>query len=450
MVSPANSDEDSVFTDAEEQNRRVDGGPGGRATRRISVQERVHGLERPPASPSMSQKRRRVSSHGHQPSAGLDDLALSQIKGLIETGNAVVIHKLEKLEAKFESLEKRLSILEHDSFETAARTDTTERKIEHLESENRALRDQLTSIDTNIRQDSLILKSNDFGQRSVDEDVEEKAIRTLNAKFEWLNLKRSDIQVAHRLQTDNTVICKFMQRSIRDRIYDGRFRQNTREAGNRLFITESLSAPNREIMNILLSAKREGRIYTCFTRRGCPFFKETFTSSSRRATSLQQLQPLLDAPLPRPTQPPVTRSAGPREGRGGGRAGGVWRGGPPPGAAGPGADRPPPGGAGWADRLPPGGAGRVEPLVIPPAAGAPRAPVPDVSAADPAGGAAGGDAPVAPAGPAVGGPGGGGDTVDPDEPPSRSSVPERGTVAPGRDGDASLADAPPPPPPPDQ
>ena len=444
MVTPVNSDEDSVFTDAEEQSRRVDSDPGSRATRRISVQERVQGLERPPASPSMSQKRRRVSSHGHQPSAGLDDLALTQIKGLIESGNAVVIHKLEKLEAKFESLERRLSILEHDTFETATRTDTVERKIEHLEAENRALRDQLTSMDTNIRQDSLILKSNDFGRRGADEDIEEKAISTLNAKFDWLKLKRSDVQVAHRLQTDNTVICKFMQRSIRDRIYDGRFQQNRREAGNRLFITESLSAPNREIMNSLLSAKKEGRIYTCFTRRGCPFFKETFSSSSRRVTSLQQLQPLLDAPLPRPGQPPVTRSAGPREGRGGGRASGVRRGDPPSGAV-RGADRPPPGGAEREDMPLTGGAGGVERPAVPPIAGVPWAPepVPGVSAADPAGGGASGAPPTAPAAPAVGGPGDG-DTVDPDVPPTRTSVPEQGTVSPGRGGDASVADAPPP------
>ena len=60
MVMPVNCDEDPVFTDAEEQNRRVNGSPGS-ATRRISVQERVRGLERPLASPSMSQKRRRVA-----------------------------------------------------------------------------------------------------------------------------------------------------------------------------------------------------------------------------------------------------------------------------------------------------------------------------------------------------------------------------------------------------
>ena len=57
------------------------------------------------------------------PSAGLDDLALTQIKGLIEAGNTTVIQKLERLEARLASFENRLDKIEHDGFETASKTD---------------------------------------------------------------------------------------------------------------------------------------------------------------------------------------------------------------------------------------------------------------------------------------------------------------------------------------
>ena len=89
--------------------------------------------------------------------------------------------------------------------------------MEYLETENTAFRDQLTSIGTNFRQDSLILKSNEFGQRNADEGVEEKVIRTLNAMFDCLGLKSSDVQASHLLQTDNTVICNFMYCQCRGR-----------------------------------------------------------------------------------------------------------------------------------------------------------------------------------------------------------------------------------------
>ena len=308
------SEEDSVFTDADEEPGRHLAGGGGRTGRRLSVSERVHNIERPSqAAPSVSQKRRRVSSHGQQPSAGLDELALSQIKGLIEAGNATVLLKLDRLEARLESFEKRLECLEHDGFENSTRTDRMERELTQLRQENLSLSDQVNSMDTNHRLDSLILKCQDFGRRNMDEDIEEKTRCILNSRFEWLSLSRHDLQVAHRLQADDTVICKFVRRSVRDQIYDSRFRQNTRDTGHRLFINESLSQQNRDIMNVLVSAKKEGRIYTCFTRRGCPFFKETVGSSSRRVTSLEQLQTSLGAPLSRPPAPVGGRPRRPGE-----------------------------------------------------------------------------------------------------------------------------------------
>ena len=324
-----------MFTDVDEEPGRHTGaaGPGG-ASRRISVPERIQGSEKPRGSSQVSHKRRRISSHGQSSPSGLDELALSQIRDLFEAGNATVIHKLDILEAKLESFEKRLDVLEHEGFETATKAKTLEKTVAELKQENKALRDQIESVDTNNRQDSLILKCEEFGRRTLNEDIEEKAIGSLNSRFDWLRLSRGDLQVAHRLNSDNTVICKFLRRSTRDRIYDSRFEQKRTETGHKMYITESLSAPKREIMNALIAAKKQGHIYTCFSRKGYPFVKDTPSSSGRRVTSLEQVRPYLDAPLPRPQVPPGPpgpRSVG-RGGRGGARGGGRGGGRAPPGA----------------------------------------------------------------------------------------------------------------------
>ena len=114
----------------------------------------------------------------------------------------------------------------------------------------RSLTLQLESMDTNRRMNSLILKCEDFGKGSNNEDIEEKAVRILNKRFPDLRIAANDFQTVHRLQGEHTVICKFLKTQLRNEVFERRMNQarNNRGAVNAeapLYVNESLSRQNR-------------------------------------------------------------------------------------------------------------------------------------------------------------------------------------------------------------
>ncbi|KAF0313179.1 hypothetical protein FJT64_016235 [Amphibalanus amphitrite] len=62
--------------------------------------------------------------------------------------------------------------------------------------------------------------------------------------------------------------------------------------GKDLFVNESLTKLRGLIFRSLLAAKRDGKIYTVFTRNGNVFFKEKQYGVSTRVDSLQRLHEL--------------------------------------------------------------------------------------------------------------------------------------------------------------
>ena len=239
---------------------------------------------------------------------GLSEEALDQIRALIAAGNAQL---REHLDRKWESLEKRCEFIEHALFEERKDTKVLEKHVNEIERENRALRDQLESLDiNNSRLDSLILRCRDFGAREPGEDIETKTVTLLSSRLPGLKLSGHDIQAVHRLASENTVKCKFFKRQLRDAIYENRFQQVVRDPKKRLFITESLSVKNKEIMNVLVQAKKRRQVYTAFSRRGLVYVKISRDAASRRVDSLDQLERLmLEARIPGP-RPGAALAAG--------------------------------------------------------------------------------------------------------------------------------------------
>ena len=89
---------------------------------------------------------------------------------------------------------------------------------------------------------SLILKCTDFGERSNNEDIENKAITILNRRFPELRITANDFQTVHRLQGKHTVICKFLKTRLRNEIFEGRMSQavDKRGAGKPAYIIGSV------------------------------------------------------------------------------------------------------------------------------------------------------------------------------------------------------------------
>ena len=106
------------------------------------------------------------------------------------------------------------------------------------------------------------------------EDVNALVVNTLNRCMPGLNLADSDIDHAHRLPgPNNRVIVRFVrsgQNSARDMVMSRRLELRGRE----LFVNESLTKLRGIIFRSLLAAKREGKIYTVFSRNGKVFYKE--------------------------------------------------------------------------------------------------------------------------------------------------------------------------------
>lgn len=121
------------------------------------------------------------------------------------------------------------------------------------------------------------------------EDVEATLIELLNSAFPGLGLQRSDIDRVHR--TGRRIWCRFVKSgagSMRDRLYQGRLSLKGR-VGNELYISECLTKSRQEIFSRLLALKRQGKIYTVFTRYGSVYVKEQRYSNKIRIDDMNAL-----------------------------------------------------------------------------------------------------------------------------------------------------------------
>ena len=133
------------------------------------------------------------------------------------------------------------------------------------------------------------------------EDINALVVTTLNRCMPGLSMDVSDIDRAHRLPgpgPNNRVIVRFVcsgQDSVRDRVMARRLELR----GNDLFINESLTKLRSQIFRSLLTAKRQKKIYTVYSRGGQVYFKEKQRGVSTRVDSLRRLRELGYTPLER-------------------------------------------------------------------------------------------------------------------------------------------------------
>ncbi|KAF0293373.1 hypothetical protein FJT64_008812 [Amphibalanus amphitrite] len=189
--------------------------------------------------------------------------------------------------------------MEGELFLRDAETKDLRNKISSQETTIKSLKEQLDGIDTNGRKNSLILKCDEFGKREREEDIEGKVISILNHRFRDVRVARQDIQTTHRLQGDSTVIVNFLKTKLKEEIYERRMNQvRAPNRGDRLaaplYVNESLSATNKEIFKALLEAKKRGKIYTVYTRRGTVFYKLDRESAGRRVCEVDEATSIRD------------------------------------------------------------------------------------------------------------------------------------------------------------
>ena len=299
--------------------------------RQISVPDMVRRVEQRRSGQQRVRHQASPRAAEGQGSPG-ESVTLAAIERLIEIGTGKVITALE---ARFERFERRLEVLETECFEKDIVISKLKGEVETLRKDNVELREQIEGIDTNRRMSSLILTCDDFGARSQDEDIERMAVQVLNQRFTGLGLDVGDIQAAHRLQSNNKVIVRFMKRRMRDVIFERRFELFARsgnsrpglgqsgEAGRRrmapLYLAESLTPRMQRLYQGLLAARRQengAKVVTVFSRRGYVYCKMEKGGSNIRIRDEDHMRRLLGGALPALPGRGAASAAADRAGRG--------------------------------------------------------------------------------------------------------------------------------------
>ena len=276
MESTYSDSDDSAFQPA-----TASPGPAARK-RRGSVGDMVRRLD---------QKKLRITSPENKAKVSNQGALLEEIKAMmiacVEEGN----DKLwKKVESKISSYEERMDRLEGAIF-------VRDQRIDQLESQLRACHDSLEKheelldeMERRSRAANLVLSSQRFGQRREGEDIVGMAVKAINDNYKGIRVTKDDFTVVHRLSKENTVICAFINKGLRNDLYEGRLNLRYQaEFANRLFVTENLTRAKSQIFNRLLQMKRNGRIWTAFSKGGIPCYKSSKTSAPIRVHTMQQV-----------------------------------------------------------------------------------------------------------------------------------------------------------------
>ena len=309
---------------------------------------------------SLEGKKKRITSPKQNETVSSDLKA--ELKSLIsESVESAVSGLWQKIEKKLNAYENRFDRLENQIFdrdqvinELQEREEAGRRQIQELE-------ERVDELERHSRASNLIFRSERFGKRKEGEDIAAITIAVINESFPDRKVGKADFSNIHRLQNENTVICVFNNKMLRNAIYEDRIKlsQSSATRSHRLYVNESLTAQKREIFGKLLELKKRSNVWTVFTRDGIPCFKHSKESPPTRVYSMQQLTDIMEKFHLAPPSGSHRAGGGGAQPTGGrsGRAG-PSRSQPPPvlGAAAPGvpaADRSRPG-------APPGGVTRAE------------------------------------------------------------------------------------------
>ena len=295
---------ESAFSDAEDD-PVFPPGPGERKRLR-SVEDMVKVLEG---------KRKRVVSPRQAEKQSKDEQQdfLKEIKEMIDSSIKSAFESLwEKIDRKVSSIETKIDKLEGQVFERDQVIDELQETVRSCQEHITGLEEQVEDLERNSRSSNLIFYSKQIGKREEGEDIQEKTINLINENFPAKSVTRRDFSAIHRLSSENTVICAFSSKNLRNEIYEERLTLRRREVGvkERLYVSESLTKSKKEIFNRLLGLKRDNRIWTAFTKNGFPCCKMTKDSSVIRISSLQQLDQVMRR-VPDAASPGVSRAGGP-------------------------------------------------------------------------------------------------------------------------------------------
>ena len=254
---------------------------------------------------------------------------LDDIRRMIDTSiNGAVESLWERIDRKISMIDSKIDKLEGQMFERDQVIDELQGSLRVSKEKIAALEEQVEDLERHSRAANLIFWSEQLGKRTDGEDIAAMTVKLINDSFPTRTVSKQDFTAIHRLSKDNSVICCFVNKNLRNEIYAERLslRSGRVSTKGRLFVSESLTRAKREVFSKLLDLKRKQVIWTAFTKNGIPCLKLLKESSPVRIFSLQQLDLVLQKVRPAGSPPPPPPPP----------AGGPWRGGEgrPPGGIG--------------------------------------------------------------------------------------------------------------------
>ena len=274
----------------------------------------------------VSAKRKRVKSPKNANSEDCDilDELKSSIESSVESSvdraiNRVIAKLWDKLDGKLSSFQTRIEQLEGDVFDRDQKIEQLEIKVKTLTLQTEENDNRSEELERHSRSANLVLTCERFGRRREGEDIGAMAVDVINDSFQTAKgIVKCDFSAVHRLGAENTVICAFVCRNLRNELYEGRFSLSSEpDRRRRLYLSESLTKAKNAVFKRLLEMRREDRIWAAFTKNGIPAFKLTKESSPTRVLTQQQLDDVLRrAPPPGSAGRAAGRAAGRPAGRG--------------------------------------------------------------------------------------------------------------------------------------
>ena len=189
-----------------------------------------------------------------------------------------VSHRIDILEGKLfdkeienEKLQQKIKTLEEVNEKV---NDKHTKKVNELENYNMKLQEVINDLEQYGRRNSVRLHGIQEGPNESAEQTAQLAAETINSHIPDVNIRRQDVDIAHRLGKRNggqprPIIFKFVSRMTRDAVFRGRLSLKR----SRIFLNEDLTRVNNHILACVRKKKPE-TVDSAWTKNGRIYYKD--------------------------------------------------------------------------------------------------------------------------------------------------------------------------------
>ena len=210
------------------------------------------------------------------------DLLRAELAKLSRVLSTKVEESVERLRQELGNMQHWVLELENHVEQQGVEIDTLRSAVARRDDRISELESAVTELEMERNRSFLIFDGPAIPPRPADqepweEDVAETIAKTVRKYLPDIEVRKDELIQSYRVGRGKKIVCQFVsvgQNSIRERIYQSRVKLGKDENGQRrerddqLFVNERLCDAAEAAYARLRKAKREGVIYSVFTRQG--------------------------------------------------------------------------------------------------------------------------------------------------------------------------------------